>query len=149
MILDKLENSAKYNYTNGNFSKAFSFLLNTDLINIDDGRYEIDGDNVYAIISSYDTKSPEGAHPEAHRVYADIQYMVSGTEQIGYSVYNGQKVFKEYNAEKDFLLYENVSFFIKMETGMFAVFYPDDLHMPGIMINNPAPVKKAVIKVKL
>ena len=149
MILDKLENAAKYFSLSNGIKQALNFLQKTDLINAAEGRHEIDGDNVYALINNYNTKDPAEAHPEAHRKYIDVQYVVSGSELIGYSVFNGQRIFKEYDAEKDFMLYDDISFFMKLNPGMFAIFYPDDLHMPGIMIDEPKPVKKVVIKVKL
>jgi YhcH/YjgK/YiaL family protein len=149
MILDRLENSGTYNFAGDRFGKGFNFLKETDLDKIDDGRYEIDGNDVYAIVSNYMTKDSAKGHPEAHRKYADIQYIVSGSENIGYSVYSGQSVFKEYDTEKDFLLYDDVSFYIQLKAGMFAVFYPDDLHMPGIKIGEPGSVKKIVVKVRI
>jgi len=149
MILDKLDNSEKYYSLNENFKKAINFLKNTDLASASEGRYDIDGDNVYALINNYITKNPRDCRPEAHRKYADVQYIVSGSELIGYSVYSGQKIFKEYDDEKDFMLYEDVSFYTKLDAGMFAVFFPDDLHMPGIMDGEPKPVKKIVVKVRI
>ena len=148
MILDKLENSNKYNFQNNRFVKAFKFLTDTDLLDIDEGRYEIDGDDVYAIVSNYLTKESAGNHPEVHRKYADIQYIVKGEENIGYSIYTSQAVYKEYNTEKDCLLYDDVSCFFLLKQGILR-YYPDDLHMPGIMNIEPRQVKKVVIKVRI
>jgi YhcH/YjgK/YiaL family protein len=39
------------------------------------------------------------------------------------------------------------SFFSVIKAGMFAVFFPHDLHMPNVFIDKPAYVKKVVIKV--
>ncbi len=149
MIFDKLENLPKYELLDGKFVKAFDFIKETDLENTEAGTYKIDGDDVYAIISNYQTKDASSAHPEAHRKYADVQYMINGSELIGYSFRRKQKLIKEYDEEKDFMLYDKVDTFVKLEEGMFAVFYPDDLHMPGIMEGEPKAVKKLVIKVKL
>ncbi|NOS84135.1 MAG: YhcH/YjgK/YiaL family protein, partial [Ignavibacteria bacterium] len=68
---------------------------------------------------------------------------------IGYSFFSGQSVFKEYDTEKDYLLYNYVSGSIILDEGMFAVFFPDDIHQPGLMIDEPMKVKKAVVKVRL
>jgi YhcH/YjgK/YiaL family protein len=64
-------------------------------------------------------------------------------------LYTGQKIFKEYDEEKDYMLYEEVSFFLKLNAGMLAIFFPHDIHMPGIMDKEPEPVKKVVIKVRI
>jgi len=149
MILDKIENAEKYFILGDRFKNALEFLKNNDITKLTDGRHDIDGENVYAIISDYTTKDPNGCQPEAHKKYADVQYVASGAELIGYSVYSGQKPFKEYDEEKDFLLYETVTFFMKLYEGMFAIFFPDDIHMPGIRDVVSQPVRKVVIKVKL
>jgi YhcH/YjgK/YiaL family protein len=149
MILDKIENSSKYFPLEAGFEKGFKYLTETDMANLTDGRYDIDGDNVFVLISSYDTKNPAEKLPEAHRKYADIQYMISGCEKIGYANLEAQKITKEYNEEKDIIFYDEISFYIKMDEGKFALFLPDDIHMPGIVDGEVKKVKKAVVKVKL
>lgn len=149
MIIDKLENQKIYFQSSGRFEKGFSFLCNTDLVNLTEGRHDIEGDDLFALVSTYNTKLPEEKDPESHKIYADIQYIVSGEEKIGYALYENQPVFKEYIEEKDIMFYKDYSGFINLYSGMFAVFYPQDIHMPGIMISEPVEVKKIIIKVRL
>jgi YhcH/YjgK/YiaL family protein len=54
MIVDSLQNAAKYYGVHPSFQKAFAFLQQTDLNNLADGRFSIDGDNVKAIVSNKD-----------------------------------------------------------------------------------------------
>ena len=68
---------------------------------------------------------------------------------MGYVPLKEQKPPKEYDEEKDFILYKDDPSFVKLDAGMFAILFPGELHMPGIMINNPAKVKKVVIKVRV
>lgn len=56
---------------------------------------------------------------------------------------------KEYDDEKEFMLFDGETSFVNFNKGMFAVFFPEDLHMPGIMRNSPAAVRKIIIKVKI
>ncbi len=149
MIIDKLKNWRIYFDRNNSFAKGFEFLESTDLLNLPEGRHDIDGDNLFALVSNYNTKPPAEKDPESHRIYADIQYIVKGEEKIGYAVLDDQKVYKQYIEEKDIMFYKDYSCFINMYSGMFAVFYPQDIHMPGIMISEPVDVKKIVIKVRL
>lgn len=149
MILDKLENCGKYFLLGNGFESAFKYIIENDLAVISDGKHEIIGDDVYIIISSYNTKSSAESNPEAHKVYADIQYMIEGSEKIGYALYSGQNVFKEYDSEKDFTLYDKADGSLILNQGMFAVFFPYDIHQPGLLIDEPKKVKKAVVKVKL
>jgi YhcH/YjgK/YiaL family protein len=119
------------------------------LLNINEGRFEIAVDDVYALVNNYDTKNSGDGNLEAHRKFIDVQYVVSGSELMGYVPLKEQKPFKEYDAEKDFILYKDDPSFVKLDARMFAILFPGELHMPGIMINNPAKVKKVVIKVRV
>ena len=149
MILDKIENCSKYFSLGKGFEEAFRYLLETDLKELADGRYEIVGDEVFVLLSSYETKSPAEKLPEAHRKYADIQFIVSGNENIGYAHLENQKIKIDYNEDKDIIFYDEVSFFFKLPKGKFAVFLPDDIHMPGIIDGEVDMIKKAVVKVRL
>ncbi len=149
MILDKLENCSKYFSLGKRFETGFKYLLETDLTKITDGKYDIEGDDVFVLVSSYETKRPTEKLPEAHRKYADIQFIVSGNENIGYAHLENQNIKIEYNEEKDIIFYDEVSFYIKLPKGKFAVFLPDDIHMPGILDGEVMQVKKAVVKVRL
>ena len=149
MILDKLENAELYSCISENLKKGFDFLKNTDLSQVEVGRFEIDGKNVFALISEYESKAHQDCRLEAHQAYADIQYIVSGREAIGFAPLNGQTVTEEYIAEKDIVFFSGETTQLILETGMFAVFYPQDAHRPSMQIDGPEHVKKIVVKVKL
>ncbi len=149
MILDKFKNFSKYFPKNSPFNKGFRFITENDIGKLPDGKYEIDGEEVFALINTFSTKNADEKQPEAHIKYADIQYIVYGKENIGYAHLNGQKITKAYNEEKDIIFYDEVSFYFVLAAGSFAVFLPGDLHMPGIVCGEPEEVKKVVVKVKL
>lgn len=149
MILDQLENSDMYSGLSENLKKGFDFLKNTDLNSLSVGKYEIDGMNVFALVSEYQSKEHKDCRLEAHLTYSDIQYIVSGKEHIGYTPLNNQEVLTAFNQEKDIVFYTGVSNPILVEAGMFAVFFPQDVHRPCMQIDGPEPVKKVVIKLKM
>lgn len=149
MILDKLENAALYEGVSENLKKGFDFLKNTDLLSTKIGRYEIDGNTVFALVSEYDSKKPEDCKLEAHQVYADIQFIVSGREAIGFATLNNQTVTAEYNPDKDIVFFSGEATPLIMEAGMFAVFFPQDTHRPCMQIDGPEKVKKVVVKVRM
>jgi len=149
MILDKLENADFYSGYNKNLKAGFDYLKTTELDRLEPGRYEIDGNNVFALVSEYDSKKPEDCRLEAHRIYADIQYIVSGSEAIGFVTLNNQTVISEYNADKDIVFFSGEAAPIILEAGLFAVFFPQDVHRPCMQINGPEKVKKVVIKVRV
>jgi YhcH/YjgK/YiaL family protein len=149
MILDKLENADLYSGISENLKKGFEFLKNNNLSTFETGRYEIDGNEVYAMISEYESKAPQDCKPEAHQIYTDIQYIVSGREAIGFATLNGQRCIAEHNHDKDIAFFSGKTTPLTLESGMFAVFFPQDIHRPCMRIEGPEKVKKVVVKFKL
>ena len=152
MIIDKIENANIYKNFGERINKAFDFIENTDLKNLNPGKYEIEGKNIFALISEYQTKPESEGKLEAHRKYIDVQYVISGEERMGYAPLNKQEIIEKYKEENDIIFYKGEKSFTKVEEGMFAIFFPVDLHMPGISTGNPpradSHVKKLVIKVR-
>ncbi|MFC1770208.1 YhcH/YjgK/YiaL family protein, partial [Nitrospirota bacterium] len=65
------------------------------------GKYEIDGENIFAILSTYETSHREERRPEAHREYVDIQILLSGKEIIEWYPIEGMNVELEYDESRD------------------------------------------------
>jgi YhcH/YjgK/YiaL family protein len=148
MILDKLENAARYYGLGPRFIKAFEYLNNTDFSKVEKGKYEIDGTHIFAIVNEYDTISTDGEQMESHRKYIDVQYIVTGEELVGHDFLQKQLPSQAYDETTDFMLFaEKPVFFSKLEQGSFAIFFPTDLHMPNIRVGAAVPVKKVVIKI--
>ena len=148
MIIDKIENSKLYLRLSDKIAKAFAYIEETDFSKISAGKYEIVNDSIFALVQEYDTKEKSECKLEGHNKYIDVQYIINGVELIGIaSLKKQQPVIK--NDESDFALYEGESEFIRLDEGMFTIFFPDDLHMPGIKLNQISKVKKVVVKVKI
>lgn len=147
MIIDTLENAERYECLHTRFKAAFHFLKNTNLAAQQEGRFEIDGDRLFALTQVYQTKPLDGGKLEAHRKYIDIQFVVSGEEYIGYAPLAHQKPVEPFQAEKDIGFYHGEASLTKISAGMFAIFYPNDAHLPSRYLQAAAPVKKIVIKV--
>lgn len=149
MIKDKLKNAKIYYSLSENIKKGFEWLQNTDLKNIADGKYEIDGLKVYASVQTYKTKLE--ANYESHRNYIDIQYLIEGSEKIGVTDLENCKTCIEYDFERDLEFYtiDCEDEYINLSEGDFSVFYPHDAHKPSIAIEQPSSVKKVVVKVAL
>ena len=133
------------------WDKAFQWLKNTDLQNLGKARIDIDGDNVYALPSEYISKNEEDTRFEAHEVYADIQYVISGKELIGVTPKSElNEITEPYNPAGD-IVFMTVNNFKDCPANPDKVFvlFPDDLHRPGLKDGENAPVKKVVLKVKL
>lgn len=147
MIKDTLVNHAKYHSLHPLFAKAFEYLLSADLADYDEGKYPIDGNDIYASLSEYVTKSD--GQLEGHIEYIDIQYIIEGSEVIGFAPKKGQKESIPYSNERDIAFYEGDYEPVKLSAGEFAIFFPDDLHLPCLKDGKPSVVKKVVVKVRL
>lgn len=150
MILDTLSSASVHRHLGGRFAAAFDWLARFSPAT-PDGRYDIDGDNVFALVQSYDTAPAAEKKYEAHRVYADVQYIAAGTEVIFYVPTQGLSIVKDYDAEKDYLLYGEPAAAtpLHMAPGSFAVFLPHDGHKPGCTNGAPSRIKKVVVKVRV
>jgi biofilm protein TabA len=151
MILDTIANAKKYEVLHKSFKKAFDFIRESDLKTMEVGRYEIDGDNIFALVQGYTSKAVEEKQFEAHRDYIDIQYMISGSEMMGYTTPGYLTVTSEYNPDNDVELYSHTAFTeCELDAEDFAVFYPEDPHMPGCSISGKdvGEVKKLVLKIR-
>ena len=146
MIKDKLINAKTYYSLSENIKKGFEWLNSADLDNINDGKYYIDGDKLYANVQTYETK--EDADYEAHRKYIDIQYIVRGRECIGVTDIGNCVSCKQYNPEKDieFFTCNETSQYQLLQEGEFMLLYPHDAHKPSINPNEKQTVKKVVVK---
>ncbi len=150
IISDDLQNWNKHPELQP-MADAFRFLIRTDLPTLEAGRYEIHGDDMYALVQRHESRSIESAEFEAHRLYLDIQYLIAGEEYIGVTSQQGLTVSKPYDEAKDIEFYLKPANYgkIMMHPGRFAVFYPRDAHLPNCHPNRPGPLHKVVVKVRL
>ena len=147
MIIDKLKNAKSYYGIRKELDVGLKFLQDKDLNKKEPGKYEIDGDNIFLLLEEYITKPFEQGRWEAHRRYIDIQYLVKGDEMIGYANIDCLKISENYMEDDDILFLKGTGDFIKIKEGWFTVYFPKDAHMPGLLVEKPEYVKKAVLKI--
>ena len=151
MIKDNIKNYKNYLGISHYLDKGLEYLVNTDLSNLNCGKYNILGDKIFANVDEYKTKSIDKGKFEAHKKYIDIQYIVNGFEKIGYGEIQNFSSDTNYNKEKDIVfLKERIpnNDFIRIQTGEFVIFFPQDAHMPQITDEKVSAIKKIVIKVQ-
>jgi biofilm protein TabA len=151
MIYDNLTRCALYPQ-NSLFERAFAFLKTLGT-GSPCGKTVLQGDDLFVGIDEYQTKKRETARPETHRTYIDIQVLLSGSEQI--EVFSAANLIggDPYDAGRDLRFYDRpakAEAVLSLEPGKFAVFFPDDAHMPGLQNGTAAEtVKKAVAKIRI
>lgn len=123
---------------------AISCIRSGKLDDLAPGRHDL-FDGVYVNIAQYQTKT-DGLF-EAHRKYIDIHYVIHGAENMLAADLREMKIEQEYDEPSDSLLgtADGIPYLIK--EGQFMVVLPEEAHLPGIALDCPQNVKKAVIKV--
>lgn len=132
--------------------KGFAYLLSHDFTKMAPGRYPIEGDTIYANLDSYVSRDKTQCRPEAHRRYIDIQYIVKGQEVIGYSsAIDTLSASEPYDEARDIIFFDDMfaESGIVMREGMYAVFFPQDVHRPCCRIEKSEEVLKVVVKVQI
>ncbi len=151
MILDKLEALDFYGPLIPHYPRIAAFLKSWKPDTLEPGRYDIAGDDAYALLQHYETAPEQDKKWESHRRHLDIQIVLHGREHIGWADAGGLDVVEPYRDEKDVMFYRDParSVAVLMEPGSFCVFYPRDAHRPGCHAGEPGSVVKAVVKVRL
>lgn len=132
------------------WAAAFEFLARTDLDSLEAGVYPIMGNEVYAMVSEYETKTAEEARYESHRKFADIQHLITGSEGMGLGMAESAVVSEPYSEKQDVMFYNSLNGQIHpADSKVFFIFFPSDAHQPCLSLTHKEKVKKIVIKVGL
>ena len=96
MLVASIENAEAHDYLSERLKKAYAFLRENDLGALSCGRHDIDGEDVFANVMEYDTVPAEAKKLEAHKLYYDVQCVVSGIERVEVAPLEGLVCAKEY-----------------------------------------------------
>ena len=156
MILDKMENYALYTSCHKDFDLAFGMLEEAVKDDLPVGKYELGNTqrNVALVVSvqEYETKPREERKFEGHKQHIDIQYIVSGEEEMEVCDLSRMVPVTDYDAEKDcrFFAPAKQTTRLTLQAGDYAIFFPDDIHKPGISpAGKVTAVKKIVVKIEV
>jgi len=147
MIIDRIENAPRYYALGSGITEALEYIKNNDLGVCETGKHEICKDKVQMIVNEYDQKNNDRVKLEAHRKHIDVQYWVSGSELMGYAPLQAQALIDPFNEDDDYGLYTAEATFTKLEPGMFAIYFPTDLHTAVKDEQCNSLVRKIVFKV--
>jgi len=149
MIFDRFAHRDVYVWPDA-LKRALDFIASLDA-DADEAKYPLKGEDMYAIVTSYESKSPEEAVFEAHQKYIDVQAVISGAEVIEWSPIEGLPLRTPYDESRDVAFFERLRPGIgraEMHPGSFMILYPQDAHAPGLRLDDTARmVKKVVVKV--
>ena len=148
MIFDHLTNILTYKALSPDIFAGLEYLQQLSPA-ITPGTYQLTP-RVKAIVSEYETKVKNEVGFEAHKKNIDIQYLLKGEERIACMPIEKLTETEPYSEEKDAAFYAAEGVVVQTMTiggGYFAIFFPQDGHMPQLCVDEPKKVKKVVVKV--
>ncbi len=148
MIIDSIDKLAEYASLNPLFPKAIEYIKTLDFNNLQVGKVEIDGKNLFVSVNESNLKTTTNAKLEVHNNYIDIQIPVSKTEGFGWSPRTEvQKPVAAFDETKDIQFFEDdYSMLFNLRPGNFVIFFPQDAHAPCV---GEGTVTKIIVKVKV
>jgi biofilm protein TabA len=150
VILTTLAESGAYEALGPRIAAGLRWLRAFDPA-LPDGRHAIEGDDVFALVSTSETGPSTEKRFETHVRHVDLQYVASGQERILHAPAGTLTVATPYDEAADIAFYAEPPFAssLLMRAGDLAVFHPGDAHKPGCMAGARHEVRKVVVKVRI
>ena len=146
MILDRIDNLKFYGVFDKKLAAIVEFLKTHPTLS--DGHYELDM-GIYVNVGSGTVR--DSGDFEVHRRYADLQWVIEGSEVIEWASLSVMRSSTEYNEAGDYQLFSDAAgetVALKLTPGYFAIFYPQDGHKPSLRLNHDVS-RKAIFKIPL
>ena len=101
------------------------------------------------LVQANATKAAEGRSLEAHRKFLDIQYVLKGSEVMGWAPIDALEPDGAWNDAKDCGMFKGACECMNIPAGYCYVVFPEDAHMPGSHLDTPAEYVKLVVKLEV
>jgi len=147
MILDTISKLDNYISCHSQFTDVISFLQNTNIQELSNGKHSINNKGAFVSVNEYETKVESDCFIECHRAFIDVQIISKGEEIMGYCPISCC-IKQPYDSIKDLQKLEGILSYFNFTTEMFVVFFPQDAHMPCLRKGGEVSlVKKIVFKI--
>ncbi|MDP3997354.1 MAG: YhcH/YjgK/YiaL family protein [Candidatus Andersenbacteria bacterium] len=150
MLLSQLDNKTNLTIlTHPVWQEVFAWLQNMPS-NLPEGEHLIKGRDIYASRQNVATQPRRLCAFESHKQYIDLHLCLGGGEIIEYAPASQLKPRGEYDEAKDFFFYHPIdqATTCLLQPGTFAIFWPQDAHMPKITDGQNKETEKVVVKIK-
>lgn len=152
MIYDKLSNAKLYMGLSPLLQKAFNFISSGHNfhVEVDNQWRELQGSDLYYKVTDIVTSdsAPEEYRYEYHHRYADIHYIISGSEDIALADLSRLKLDGSFDIKNDCGFAKSAQTgIIHMRPNDFMICFPDDGHR--CWIGDGHVVRKVLFKVLL
>ncbi len=149
MIFDSVENVSRYFGMDRQLDEGLKLLLFCDFTCMENGKHGIEGSKVFYTIQNPGLLELPQTKWEHHQKFIDIQFALTGGEQIAWLPTQDIADWDPLDAQNDIAFAHNqqVGTLLSMEKGRFAVFFPTDAHRPCIAAADIRESRKVVVKV--
>ena len=149
MLLTTIEHAGLNDVSERRLALALNWLATTDLASLECGRHEICGDEVFANVMEFETVPADSKAFEAHRRYHDIHCVIEGEEVVMVAPLKETVPLTEHDEASDFRMVDYPAHLsiAHLRPGELCLTTPADAHKPGCCLEEPARIKKVVVKV--
>ncbi|EKZ6362171.1 TPA: DUF386 domain-containing protein [Klebsiella aerogenes] len=133
--------------------QALAFIASQDFQRFAPGKIDLIPGKLFCLLQEMESVPFAQARPESHKQFIDIQYLISGEERMGVSRAESgcPRVTEDRTPQQDILFWhvEDEEMQITLKPGMFAVFFPQDIHRPCCHPRDGERqhIRKAVMKI--
>lgn len=147
MIFTNLNDGLQNKALSLQIQKCLEFSKKEPLVEYTPGSYEIPNEGIKFNVLNYETKSENESFWESHLKYIDVQIMLKGSEYIAFNnIHNMEEETR--NIENDFIKHKGKEMYkVLITDGDVLVFFPEDVHMPGLSVEKSENIVKVVFKI--
>ena len=139
-LANNIADSARFEFMNPHFGRAFEFLRKTDLAALPVGKVAIDGDDVFAFVSAPELKPFAERDFEVHRKYIDIHTPIVGDETFGSFTMTEKELALPFDEKDDSAVFKAKSDPITIRKGEFVAYFPPyGAHAPATYLGTEPP----------
>lgn len=149
MIIDQMDQASLYDPLVPGLKKAFEWLRSHQSGDLANGTHVIDGESIYAIVTTIEPKNLRDTRFETHRKYVDCHLILAGQEVVAYAPVSSLIAETEYDPEKDFIFHAGSGQMLTVDAGQFWIALPTDAHWPAIQTGSQLTVRKIIFKIAL
>lgn len=147
MIYAHINDAGNYSGLGEIFAWAVRQMERACLENLPVGKTDLIPGKAWFSIDEPMTKPFDETLFEAHRKFVDIQMTLAGDELIGCAPLNRMTPAGVYDEKQDIQFFKGEGLMLNCTAGMFAVFFPEDTHLPCIAMEAPCRIRKIVVKI--
>lgn len=149
MIKDNKNNTELYKGSNERLNRVLDIIGKNDFSYTENGKYYIDGESLFCILTDYKTRDEKDCFFESHKKYIDVHYCLAGDEIISVVDKWDLEIKEDYDEMSEAYILEGKSKNrMELKKSEFLILFPEDAHMTALKGQQDF-VKKLIFKVEI